>query len=76
MFTIRHIERDNHQCLWQAKIVYLTPGERGEQERVVFYQEGESDPNEIKTGMVYVMNDNGKTVAFYNLEDVRQKDKE
>lgn len=73
MFTIRHIELDNHQCLQQVKTVYLIPGEHGGQERVVLYHGDGSEPDEISNGTVYVMNDNGKTVAVYNFVDVRQK---
>jgi hypothetical protein len=72
MLTIKHIARTGHERTASADDVYFDPatGENGEYPKgqVVAYGMPRSDAvSHFSDGIVYVMNDNGSTVAKYNL---------
>lgn len=67
MFTVK-VEyasgRDN--LLPATQVLYFPSGENGIEELVV-YSPAETNPIHIVAAKVYVMNENGRTVAVYNL---------
>lgn len=81
MFTLRHIEDNQHESIRQAKWVSYDPGfgPSSKGERGLQYGNAEMDVDRQPTvdegcfasGTVYVMNENGKTVAKYDFGDWR-----
>jgi len=81
MFTLRHIEDNQHESIRQAKWVSYDPGHGNSSsgERCLHYgnaqmdvdREPTVDEGRFASGTVYVMNENGKTVAKYDFGDWR-----
>lgn len=66
MLTVRHIEESGHESITPAHRVWSEPGDQvGGGTRNVFADIGKDHPLHFVTGQIYVMNDNGKTVATY-----------
>lgn len=81
MFTVRHIEENGYEGIVQAKVVNFFPHGEGnvgdktkdtEPPMVVGYEcialTGMDTTNRWSTGEVFVMNEQGKTVARYRLK--------
>ena len=68
MFTIKIVDPHGAEYIKQVKEVLYMPPEKEKEWRVMY-----RDPNngdvfyEVDEGDIYVMNDNGKTVAAYHL---------
>lgn len=68
MFTIKHINPYGLERIWQCKAVVKEATQSGETEIYAPTPDhGDAMPNPITSGTLYVMNDNGKTVATYHL---------
>ncbi len=68
MMTIRHVAPSEHEVVIQTRRVELYPkSTSSEGVPSVFYERDDGSTDEITQGTVYVMNDNGKTVAVYHL---------
>lgn len=61
MLTVKHVERDGTERVFEAVDITRLPGGRLAFGQVI----------EITTGKVYVMNSHGKTVADYDFEKQR-----
>jgi hypothetical protein len=71
MLTIRHIEPSGHETILQTKRVTSQPADQIHGgERIIFYEKDDGSTLPIESGAVYVMNDNGKTVATYHLDNL------
>lgn len=69
MLTILHVEPTGHETILQTKRVTSHPGPQIQGgERSIYWERDDGSTVAIETGTVYVMNDNGKTVAKYHLE--------
>jgi hypothetical protein len=69
MLTIRHVESCAHEQIFQVTDVSYQPENAGgttAPETVFGYREP-GHPLQFTDGLIYVMNDNGKTVAKYDL---------
>ena len=73
MFTIKHVEKNGHESIRQAKMVCrdsidasLTPLD-GQPFQQNVYAEVDGEPLCYGSGDIFVMNDSGKTVAVYHL---------
>lgn len=76
MLTVKNIRPDNSVYICQTESVAFWPschepdaGRSQEQDKVTFLPEGENVYMELRTGSIYVMNDNGATVDKYHLGD-------
>lgn len=68
MLTIKIIDQDGIQLVKEVKSVILRPGKETEDGRnCLTYFETDLYHKDVFWGDVYVMNDNGKTVANYCL---------
>ncbi len=65
MLTIRHIEPGSgYEAIYETKAIWREPSAPGD----VFAETGRGEePLRFGTGSVFVMNDNGKTIAVYYL---------
>jgi hypothetical protein len=63
MFTINHQEPPKSEGLWQVEWVHCN----FERMEVTFGPASSNGSQKITSGLVYVMNENGKTVAKYDL---------
>lgn len=77
MLTIKHIEKDGHEGVIQAIQITYAPQDDTNNGAPGLTAYGSPGPDEgarkdgvisFGDGRVYVMNDNGKTVATYNLD--------
>ncbi len=59
MLTVKHVERDGHESVFEASDIHRTP------EGQLAFGQGERT---VTTGKVYVMNEAGKTVAVYDFD--------
>jgi len=59
MFTVKHVERNGDEQLFEATDVH-----RNAEGRIAFGQV----EKQITTGRVYIMNDSGQTVAIYDFD--------
>lgn len=66
MFTIKWVASNCEEMLYRGKDVSYSPGEGERKATVSFNIDGDTHCT-IDTGAVYVMNDNGRTVANYVL---------
>lgn len=72
MFTIKHIEKDGHESLHEAKTLWRDPVSNDPQaprpeDRPVYADAGEDHPLQFASGSLYAMNAAGRTVATYHL---------
>jgi hypothetical protein len=74
MLTIKTISPSGFEALKEVKSVFYSPGmvlpppsTYEEPAMVTYWRPGDETGETIYEGLVYVMNDNGKTVAKYNL---------
>ena len=67
MFTVRHIEPNENESIFSADSVAYAVNldAKTSNEKVVFAYHG-NGTTIIASGVVYVMNDSGKTVAVYS----------
>ncbi len=74
MMTIRHVAPSTHEMVIQTRRVELYPKFASSDEvPAVFYERDDGSSVEVTEGTVYVMNDNGKTVAVYHLKHSEPK---
>lgn len=78
MLTIKHVESQGHETIHQARTVSYQPkdanGALGTPEIVFgFDSPGMDGGLQFGDGTVYVMNDNGKTIATYRLPFAEKK---
>jgi len=71
MLTILHVDRSGYESLVQAKRITAEPGVVNEniETRFLHYESESGENVTLGSGMVYVMNDAGKTVGKYKLFD-------
>jgi hypothetical protein len=69
MLTINHIEANGHQSIRQAKWVSYDPDTKQltAGNAIMDVKTEEQHHDTFANGRIYVMNENGKTVATYNL---------
>jgi hypothetical protein len=75
MLTVKHVEKSGHQSVTPAETVVFDPavGKNNEWPKGQVVAFGVPQPvsdgcNRYGTGIVYVMNDHGSTVAKYDLD--------
>ncbi|MEH2700554.1 hypothetical protein GFL93_12750 [Rhizobium leguminosarum bv. viciae] len=64
MMTVKHIAKTGEEYVWPATHTYFEPGDK----ELFFRWDADGVPHQILEGMVYVMNDHGRTVARYQLQ--------
>jgi len=71
MLTILHVEPSGHESLVQAKRITIEPSVVGDnvETRFLHYESESGAVITLGSGIVYVMNDAGKTVGKYKLVD-------
>lgn len=68
MFTVRHIDSNNHEFVFAAStITSEPPRDSSDRQRIVCARPGEIFNGVFDSGIIYVMNENGRTVAKYDL---------
>ena len=75
MLTVRHVEKDGHEGVTEASSVHFDPAIGANREypngQVVAFGVPEhvaDGCNRYANGVIYVMNENGSTVARFNLD--------
>ncbi|MEH2695604.1 hypothetical protein [Rhizobium johnstonii] len=56
---MKHIAKTGEEYVWPATHTYFEPGDK----ELFFRWDADGVPHQILEGMVYVMNDHGRTVA-------------
>lgn len=69
MLTIRHIEVSGHEEIMTTPRVSYHPRTPEMTRECVFWETVSGQTIEMDSGTVYVMNENGKTVAVYRFAD-------
>jgi hypothetical protein len=64
VFTVRHIDANGHESIREAKSITSNPGGG---ERIVTCRDAGGIGESFTDGILYVMNEAGKTVAKYDL---------
>ncbi len=64
MMSVRHIDPDGHERFFMVSSISRTPGGP-----LVFENE-----EQIDTGKVYIMNDVGLTIGYFDLGNKKQKE--
>lgn len=74
MLTVKHVEKSGYESVFEAETVQFTPTMPSAPRGVSIFgspglDEGARTGNHIQfsDGIVYVMNEGGKTIAVYNL---------
>jgi hypothetical protein len=75
MLTVKHVERSRHESITTATGVWFDPavGKNNEYPNGQLVAVGVPQPtidgcNRYSSGVIYVMNENGKTVGKYDLD--------
>jgi hypothetical protein len=76
MLTVKHVETDGHESVVSATNVdsFEKNGKTRALVRVFGVSHFPAGVGEYQNGVIYVMNENGKTVAKYNLDDANRAD--
>ena len=69
MLTIRHIEASGHEEIVTTSRVSYHPRTPDITRECVFWETTSGQTIEMDSGTVYIMNENGKTVAVYRFAD-------
>jgi hypothetical protein len=69
MLTVKVIGRDGNESVTEVLNVFMNTWEhsRLQPQLVYYFVPGESTARDVREGDVYVMNENGKTIADYHL---------
>ncbi|MFA5036433.1 MAG: hypothetical protein WC479_04585 [Candidatus Izemoplasmatales bacterium] len=71
MLTVRVVSNKGHEIVEEAEVVTLYTAEESNdgKRRVMYFKNVHSDKDgqEVLDGHVFVMNENGKTIATYHL---------
>ena len=68
MLTIKVISKDGKECIEEVKSVMFNPAtEQRSATMFVWYEDKEDLPYTLYEGTVYVMNENGSTIAKYDI---------
>lgn len=69
MLTVKVIGTDGNESVVEALSVFMNTREelKLQPSLVYYFVPGESTAREVREGDVYVMNENGKTIADYHL---------
>lgn len=67
MLTVRLIDPSGYEIVKEVRSVIYTPGVNVGPAHVTIFNVNPANTEDINSGTVYVMNDNGKTVADYFL---------
>jgi len=68
MFTVKIIQEDGSERVREARTVMFNPPGKDRNASVFIFPGKSDDPTEtVENALVYVMNENGKTVADYTL---------
>lgn len=72
MLTIRKIGEDGTECVREVQSVVKAPGDGKNLPFVLIVYDANGKSDQIEEGDVFVMNDNGKTIADYHMHFLRQ----
>ncbi len=72
MLTVRHIEESGAEDVLETEHVTFCPKQPEMTRECVFVETKNGSSREINTGQVFVMNENGKTVAIYRFSDIAE----
>ena len=73
MYSIRHVEKNGYESISPARSVSLDPASKENRNRpalLAYDEKGECHDAGFGDGIVYVMNENGKTIGVYNLDEM------
>jgi len=73
MLTIRIIGTDGNESVIEARSVFMNNWKQSKTmpQLVYYFVPGESTARDVREGDVYVMNENGKTIADYHLRPLK-----
>jgi hypothetical protein len=71
MFAMKWIASNGSEMIYAGRDISLTPALQSETKRamVTFYDQNDTHCS-LDTGRVFVMNDHGRTIASYDLDDL------
>jgi len=73
MLTVKVIGTDGNESVLEATSVFMNNWEQSSvmPQLVYYFVPGESTARDVRQGDVYVMNENGKTIADYHLHPLK-----
>jgi hypothetical protein len=68
-FTVKHVDNicNTEEMYFADKVVFFKNRDQNRKDFFTFWVDGGGEGQSFTNGTIYVMNDNGKTVAVYHL---------